>query len=484
MPNPRIFLSHAHADNALCDAYYAALRNTYGYDLWYDRMNLDVGTRLSDTIAGEIRSRQAFVVIFTPQSVGSRWVQLELATAIALRQQHARRLVVAVRAQPCELPSLPSDVISIDAVGRSADDVAEDLHRVLDVPGGGLSRRAVVVSTAVLAIAASLSGAFMLFHPRGTLPTSADRVLSVAWSPVAEQIAVGTRSGELQIWEASTRQILKRLTYVPAASPTTSSTAASVAPYPIAYVSWQDNGHVVAGSTKFDGAGVITWDLNGASVGKLLLPESDDLAVHTFAWRRGGARLALSWENSFGSNIFDYPSGESDGGYSGQFDVINALAWLADNIRVASGGDDKTVQIWNDTISDSQALVEYRGHTGTVRAVATSAVHSELIVSGGDDATVQVWNGTTGATQLVYRGHRVAVTCISWSPNGVYIASGSDDTTVQIWEVLTGTPVFTYSGHQASVVSVSWASDSTRLVSLSNDGVIQIWRIPAANGSE
>ncbi len=34
-----VFVSHAHADNALCDQYVTALR-ARGLDVWYDRTNM------------------------------------------------------------------------------------------------------------------------------------------------------------------------------------------------------------------------------------------------------------------------------------------------------------------------------------------------------------------------------------------------------------------------------------------------------------
>jgi hypothetical protein len=41
-----VFVSHAHADNALCDRYVSALRDR-GFDVWYDRSDLQAGSHLS-----------------------------------------------------------------------------------------------------------------------------------------------------------------------------------------------------------------------------------------------------------------------------------------------------------------------------------------------------------------------------------------------------------------------------------------------------
>ena len=46
-----------------------------------------------------------------------------------------------------------------------------------------------------------------------------------------------------------------------------------------------------------------------------------------------------------------------------------------------------------------QVLKVLEGHTGCVRAVATSADGS-ILVSGGDDDTVRVWNTETGEVRI------------------------------------------------------------------------------------
>ncbi len=58
------FVSHAHADNALCDRYVAALR-ARGIDIWYDRDNAQNGHLLGSEIQRELQQRPAFVWLTT-----------------------------------------------------------------------------------------------------------------------------------------------------------------------------------------------------------------------------------------------------------------------------------------------------------------------------------------------------------------------------------------------------------------------------------
>src|SRR6266568_4771931 len=54
------------------------------------------------------------------------------------------------------------------------------------------------------------------------------------------------------------------------------------------------------------------------------------------------------------------------------------------------------------------------------------------IASGSEDRTVQVWKVTTGHRILTYRGHADIVGAVAWSPDGKRIASVGDD--VRIWQ--------------------------------------------------
>jgi len=77
-------------------------------------------------------------------------------------------------------------------------------------------------------------------------------------------------------------------------------------------------------------------------------------------------------------------------------------------------------------------LYTYRGHSGTVLSVAWSP-DSKRIASGGQDGTVQVYDAANGGNVYIYHGSSEGVDAIGWSPNGKRIASTSDDGTVQVW---------------------------------------------------
>ena len=122
-------------------------------------------------------------------------------------------------------------------------------------------------------------------------------------------------------------------------------------------------------------------------------------------------------------------------------------------------------------------LLTYRGNRGSVYAVVW---HDMRIASGGSDGVVQVWEATTGRTLVTYRGHTGQVTAISWSPGGQEIVSSGTENTAQVWKASTGSKVLTYTGHHQFIYDVAWSPDRERIASASFDGTVQVWE--AATG--
>ncbi|KAG2030344.1 WD40-repeat-containing domain protein [Suillus americanus] len=165
--------------------------------------------------------------------------------------------------------------------------------------------------------------------------------------------------------------------------------------------------------------------------------------------------------------------------FKGHTDRVRSVAISPDNLRIASGGDDATVIIW-DTESKQMVLNPLVKHTEKVNSVCFSP-DGKRVASGSHDSTVIVWNAETGAvlatldSQQRRTSKTVHVWSVSFSPDGLKLASGSSDHTIRVWRTVNAECLLKINAGQGSVRSVVWSPDGNQLVSGSSDNTTKFW---------
>ena len=155
------------------------------------------------------------------------------------------------------------------------------------------------------------------------------------------------------------------------------------------------------------------------------------------------------------------------GGHSAE---VSAVAWSPDGRRIASGGTDNSVQVW-DSITGARML-KYM-HTNWVRAVAWSPDGSRL-ASASYDNSIQIWDYFNGQLLFTCLGHTHGINSLVWSPDGTRLASSSWDKTVRIWDAMTGKAISAYGGHTEVVSAVAWSPDNELLASAGSDKTVHV----------
>jgi WD40 repeat protein len=126
----------------------------------------------------------------------------------------------------------------------------------------------------------------------------------------------------------------------------------------------------------------------------------------------------------------------------------------------------------------------YRADSGrtvfAVRARGISAVDftlkpRRLVATGGEDKTVRLWDGRTGKPLAQLNGHTGQVLDVAFDPTGALLASASADEGARVWDVRKRQPYETLTGHTNQVLSVAFGGPDT-LLTTSADGTARVWR--------
>jgi WD40 repeat protein len=162
---------------------------------------------------------------------------------------------------------------------------------------------------------------------------------------------------------------------------------------------------------------------------------------------------------------------KADVTYTGHRGPVIGAAWSPDGTRIASCGNDGTVQVWNATTGSAlwHTLIDAYAF-----AVAWSP-NGRMVAGAGMSGTVSLLDGTTGQVKMTLGRQTGAIEGLAWSHDGRYVASGSQGGTVNVYDTQTGNVIVTYTGHTASVEHIAWSPDGTRIASASYDGTLQVW---------
>lgn len=282
-------------------------------------------------------------------------------------------------------------------------------------------------------------------------------VCTLDWSRDGQWIASASRDQILHMWDATSGDVgLEReLSAVPSV------------------LAWSPDGKWL---TLGDAQGHLSvWDAVMGDQHTLLAAHSD--VITGLAWSPHGDPRIASCSRFGHFHVYDLNQQTRVWEAHRHPQGIRALAWSPNGARLATGGEDGAVRLFDATTGQHQ--VTYKKHRASITALAWSP-DSQQLASAGEDGTVQVWDAASGKKRRTFRGALGTRAVLAWSPNGTWLAGGGSDPCVQIWDITTGRPLSTYEEQADAVTCLAWSPDSSLLASGSVDGTVHVFH--AAGG--
>ncbi|OWK63641.1 U3 small nucleolar RNA-interacting protein 2 [Lonchura striata] len=119
----------------------------------------------------------------------------------------------------------------------------------------------------------------------------------------------------------------------------------------------------------------------------------------------------------------------------------------------------------------------HMGHASQVLCMAISS-DGKYLATGDRNKLIMIWDAATCKRLHIFRGHRDAVSGLSFRKGTHQLYSASHDRCVKVWDVAENAYVETLFGHQDIITGLDSLSRECCVTAGGRDGTVRLWKIP------
>lgn len=284
-----------------------------------------------------------------------------------------------------------------------------------------------------------------------------DKVTSIALSPNGHIIASASFDGTIRLWDFRTGQTVQEL---------------PIKEKPLFAVSFSPDGCYIAYSyAENEDFSIYIWCLDKNCQYCVLKGHRSVTRSISFS-RDSLSLITASYDGTI--RIWDVHEGKCRKVLRDDGKFVNSAALSPDERYIASASADNIIRIWD--AAKGVLIKKLEGHTD----VATNVVFSgdgSMLASTSEDYTIRIWDTATWECKQCLKGHQRFVLSAAFSPDNLILVSGSLDNTIRLWELEEGQCVGVLKGHFDRVNSVLFHQEGNLAVSSSDDTTVRIWEL-------